>query len=639
MPNRTQSISGLLIALVLFLGANSLSNQLLTSQRLDLTAGKLYTLSDGSRRILQQLDEPITLRFFYSARQFAAVPEFQNYGKRVRDLLQEYVAGADGRLKLLVIEPEPFSEAEDQAVGYGVQQLPINANGETGYLGLVGSNTVGDEETLPLLHPEQADALEYEVTKLVYRLANPKKRLVGVISDLPIAGGVPPGQPGGRATPPWLSIAQLKELFDHKTLPRDTTAIDADIDTLLLVHPKDLPQQTLYAIDQFVLRGGKALIFVDPLAEEDRPEPDPRNPMVMPKTDSNLETLFAAWGLKMPADKVVGDPDDAVRVNFTSERGPQEVDYLPWLQLREPRLNREDFITNHLAGINMGSTGYLEATKDAKTTLTPLLRSGPGSGLLERDSIVIVRDPNGLRESFKPGDGGGYILAARVSGPASTAFPNGAPAVQANAADGSAAGEPAQASAPPGEHLVSAKSGINLIVVADTDVLTDRFWVRMERFLGSQVPSPFANNADFLVNAVDNLGGNDDLIGLRSRGEYARPFEVVEQIKREAEGQFRAQEKELQAKLKETEEKLRELRTRPDAGGENLLSPEQRKEIDLFRKEQVKTRKELRAVQLELGRNIEQLGTVLKAINIGLIPLLLAAFAVGASVVRQRRRA
>ena len=637
MPNRTQSLSALLIALVLFLGVNSLSNQLLTSQRLDLTAGKLYTLSDGSRRILKQLDEPITLRFYYSARQFSVVPEFQNYGKRIRDLLQEYVAAADGRLKLLVIEPEPFSDAEDQAVGYGVQQLPINANGETGYLGLVGSNTVGDEETLPLLHPQQADALEYEITKLVYRLANPKKRLVGVISDLPIEGGQPAGQPGGRPTPPWLSIAQLKELFDLKDLPRDTATIDADIDTLLLVHPKDLPQQTLYAIDQFVLGGGKALVFVDPLAEEDRPEPDPRNPMVMPKTDSNLEPLFAAWGVKMASDKVVGDPEDAVRVNFTSERGPQEVDYLPWLQLHEARLNKNDFITNHLAGINMGSTGYLEATKDAKTTLTPLLRSGPGSGLLDRDAIVIVRDPNGLRDSFKPGTGS-YVLAARVSGPASTAFPNGAPAA-GKPADGAPSAEPAKAT-PQAAHRASAKNGINVIVVADTDILTDRFWVRMERFLGSQVPSPFANNADFLVNAVDNLGGNDDLISLRSRGEYARPFEVVEQIKREAEGQFRTQEKELQAKLKETEEKLRELRKRPDAGnGENMLSPEQRKEIDLFRKEQVKTRKELRAVQHELGRNIEQLGTVLKAINIALIPVLLALFAVAATLVRQRRRA
>ena len=178
-----------------------------------------------------------------------------------------------------------------------------------------------------------------------------------------------------------------------------------------------------------------------------------------------------------------------------------------------------------------------------------------------------------------------------------------------------------------------------MIVVADTDLLADRFWVRMERFLGMQVPNPFANNADFLINAVDNLGGNDDLISLRSRGVYARPFEVVERIKRDAEGQFREREKALQAKLKDTEAKLKELRQRPDSGGESLLSPEQRKEMEMFRKEQLATRKELRTVQHELGRNIEQLGTWLKAINIGLVPLLIALLAFGASVVRQRRSA
>ena len=631
MTHRTQTFGGLLVALVLFLGINSLANQLLTAQRLDLTAGKLYTLSDGSKRILGKLDEPITLRYYYSARQFAAVPEFQNYGKRVRDLLQEYLAAANGKLNLLVIEPEPFSEAEDQAVGYGVQQLPINATGETGYLGLVGSNTTGEEETLPLLHPDQADALEYEVTKLVYRLANPKKRLVGVITDLPIEGAAAPG--GGRQTPAWASIQQLKELFDLKTLSRDVAAIDPDIDTLLLVHPKDLPQRTLYAIDQFVLRGGKALIFVDPLAEEDRPEPDPRNPMVMPKTDSNLEPLFAAWGIRMPADKVVGDLEAAVRVNFSSEHGPQEVEYLPWMQLHGDAFNHDDFITNHLSGINLGSSGYLEATKDAKTRLTPLLSSGPKSGLLERDAIVIVRDPNGLREGFKA-DHGAFVLAARVTGPAATAFPNGAPAVEPGKDD--ATSKPAS----PPEHLAQSKNDINVIVVADTDILTDRFWVRMERFLGSQVANPFANNGDFLVNAIDNLGGNDDLIGLRSRGEYARPFQVVDAIKREAETQFREREKELQARLKETEEKLRELRKRPESGGSDaVLSPEQRKEIELFRKEQIKTRKELRSVQHELGRNIEQLGTILKAVNIGLIPVLLALFAVFAALFRSRRRA
>ena len=623
MNTRTRSLASLLIALVLFLSVNIIANGVLTSQRLDLTQNRLYTLAPGSRNILGKLEEPITLRFYYSARQFAATPEFQTYGRRVRDLLQEYVAAAKGKITLEVIEPEPFSEAEDQAVGYGVEQLPINAAGEVGYLGLVGSNSTDDEVPIPFLNPDRADALEYEITKLVYTLSNTQKRVIGVISDLPIQGGQRDER--GPTAAPWASINMLKEFFDLAPLARDVTRIDAKIDTLLVVHPKVLPVKTLFAIDQFVLRGGKALIFVDPLAEEDRPERDPQNPMTMPKTDSNLEPLFAAWGIKVDAEHVIGDPDSAVRVNFDSERGPHEVDYLPWLQLHGDRLNHEDFITNHLQGVNVGTAGFIEALKGAKTQVTPLLSSSPNSGLLPRESVVMVRDPNALREGFKA-DRGKLVVAARVTGPADSAFPDGPPA-DANSKTTPVGVAP----------LKSAPKGIQVIVVADTDVLADRFWVRMERVLGTQVPNPFANNGDFLINAVDNLGGNDDLVSLRSRGEYARPFEVVDQIKREAEANFRDREKALQTKLKEADAKLKELKLRPEAGGEALLSAEQRQEIELFRSEQIKTRKELRAVQHDLGRNIEQLGTWLKAINIGLIPLLLAIFAVVASLFRHRR--
>lgn len=625
MQTKSQTLGSIAIALVLFLGVNIISNETLTASRLDVTASRLYTLSEGTRNVLAKLDEPVTLRFYFSARQFETVPQYLNYGKRVRDLLEEYVAESGGKLKLLVIEPEPFSEAEDQAVGYGIEQLPMNATGDTGYLGLVGTNAMDDEVPIPFLNPDREDALEYEISKLVYTLANPKKRVIGLLSDLPVNGGPPMG-PDAPPTPAWASIGQLKELFDVRDLERTATAIPPDIDTLLVIHPKDLPAKTLYAIDQFVMRGGKAMVFVDPLAEEDRPERDPSNPMVMPKVDSSLEPLFKAWGVKVATDKVVADPKDAVRVSFDGPRGPQEVAYLPWLQLHDDRLNQDDFITGKLQGINVGTAGSIEVLKDATTTLTPLLKSGPTAGLIERDAIFFVRDPNGLQESFEPGKTA-LTLAARVTGPAKTAYPDGPPLDER---EKRGPGDPQQ--------LKEAKDGIHVIVVADTDVLADRFWVRIERFLGMQVPNPFANNGDFLVNAVDNLGGNDDLISLRSRGEYARPFERVEDIKREAEAQFRSREQALRAKLVETENKLRELQQGKGADGESaILSPEQRKEIELFRDEQLKTRKELRAVQHELGKNIEALGDRLKLLNIGLIPLLLAVVAIVVGTLRQRR--
>ncbi len=622
--NRTQTLYSFLIALALFITVNIIANETLTSQRLDLTSAKLYTLSDGSRNILGKLEDPLSLKLYFSAKEFADIPQFLTYGKRVRDLLEEYAAESNGQIQLQVIDPEPFSEAEDQAVGYGIQQLPISATGEMGYLGLVGTNSTDQELAISFLNPEREDALEYEVTKMVYNLAHPKKRLIGVLSDLPVTGGPPNPQTGepGRA---WMSIEMLKEFFELKTIARETDKIEPDIDTLLVIHPKELPRKTLYAIDQFVLRGGKAMIFVDPLAEEDRPEPDPNNPMVMPKTDSNLSDLFAKWGVTMASDQVVGDLEFAVRVSVNSSRGPQEVNYLPWMQIAESRLNRDDFITNQLKSVNIGTAGSLEHVKDAKTTFTPLLSTGTQSGLLARDAIVFVRDPAGLLKDFKA-DKPNLTIAARIGGEVETAFPDGAPLDEK---EKRGPGNP--------DHLKTSKGPINVIVVADTDVLADRFWVRVERFLNMQVPSPFADNADFLINAVDNLGGNHDLISLRSRGEYSRPFKVVQQIQREAEAQFRDREQALQAKLKETESKLQELQTNADSNGKMLLSPEQRKEIELFRSEQVKTRKELRAVQHELQRNIERLGSKLKFLNIGAIPLLLSLLAIGAVLLRARR--
>jgi ABC-type uncharacterized transport system involved in gliding motility auxiliary subunit len=240
---------------------------------------------------------------------------------------------------------------------------------------------------------------------------------------------------------------------------------------------------------------------------------------------------------------------------------------------------------------------------------------------------MLVRDPAGLMENFKP-DLPRSVIAARVTGDLETAFPDGPPLDEK---DKRGPGNP--------DHLVKSKAPVNLIVVADTDLLADRFWVRMDRFLNMEVPNPFANNADFLINAIDNLGGNSDLISLRSRGDYARPFRVVEAIKREAEAAYRDEEQALQAKLKETEEKLQALQSQPEGGGETILSPEQRKEIELFRSEQIKTRKQLRAVQHDLQKNIEKLGTELKFINIGAIPLLLSLFAIGAAFMRGRRRA
>ena len=619
--------TGLVVALALFLGINIIANQTLTSQRLDVTADGLHTLSDGTRNILKAIDEPITIRYYFSAKQFTEIPEFATYGKRVRDLLEEYVAASGGKIRLLVIDPEPFSEAEDQAAGFGVQSIPLSANGEKGYLGLVGTNSVDDEIPIPALSPEREGALEYDLTKMVYNLSNPTKRVIGLLSGLPVVTTDQDPSSGRPSSREWAVITLLREVYEIRELDEANPELNDEIDTLVIIHPKAFSDKALYAIDQFVIKGGRAVVFVDPFAEADRPERDPNAPMTMPLVNSTLEPIFAKWGVVMDPNRVAADIDAAVRVSFGSDTCPSEVEYLPWLQLTAEHFNSDDFITTELNSINVGSAGALTQTEGATTTFTPLIQTGPNSGMLERDAIVFVRDPGALLENFEP-SGGSITIAARISGVVETAYPDGKPLDELEAKIN-----------PAGDPGFTAKSAapINVIVVADTDILSDRFWVRFQNFLGMQMPQAIANNADLLINGIDNLGGNDDLISLRSRGEYSRPFTVVQKIRRDAESQFRNQERALQAKLKETETKMQELQQR-DEGGNYLVSPEQRIEIDSFRREQLKTRKELRAVQHDLQKNIEKLGSKLKFINIGLIPILISIFAIGISVYRSRHQ-
>lgn len=612
-------------AIVLYLAVNVLASNLLTSMRMDLTADRLYTLSEGTRNILEDLEEPLRLKLYYSAEQFTDIPSLQAHGRRVRDLLEEYASKAGDNIELEVIDPAPFSEAEDEAVGYGIRQLGISATGDVGYLGLVGTNSTDDTSVLPYLAPDQADSLEYEVTKLVYNLANPSKRVIGVVTDLPLFGLPPSPVTQRRPAEPWMMIEMLKESFELKDLGTDLTTVPEDVDTLMIVHPKDLPRETVYAIDQFVLAGGHAMVFVDPLAEIDQARPDPENPMVMPDTSSDLPELLTAWGVELVPDEVAGDPDAAIRVQYEGSRGPQTIEYLPWLSLKGDNLSQDDFVTNQLDQVNLGSAGILEVLEDTSVTVEPLLTTGPNGGPLPRDTVFFARDPGAMLENFEPGDAP-LTLAVRIRGDVATAFPDGRPL------DVDEKRAPKDAG-----HLSASEAPVNVMVFADVDMLADRFWVQVENFLGARVPSPFADNADLVFNALDNLGGNDDLISLRSRGRFQRPFEVVDRIRREAEAKFREREQQLTARLEETERKIAELQSQRSDAGNMLLSPEQRAEIDRFREEQIATRKELRAVQHDLERNIERLGTLVKFVNIGLVPVLVLVAAMVIGLTRGRR--
>jgi len=641
------STLGLVLAAVLLVAVNLLAGLGLKSARIDLTADKLYTLSDGTKSILKGIAEPITLRFYFSEKAAAAVPQLRTYANRVRELLEEYAAQSKGKLRLEVIDPEPFTDNEDRAVQAGLQGAPIDAGGsQVLYFGLVGTNSTDDTQTIGFFQQEKEPFLEYDLTKLVYNLSYPKKPVVGLIAGLPQMGTGPAGM--GRFTgqpDPWAVMEQLQAVFTVKALDAKMTRVDPEVKLLLIVHPKGLSDDALYAIDQFVLGGGKAVVAVDPHSEA-AAQAQPQNPMMMmPQmrdTTSELPTLFAAWGVEMPKDKVVGDRFMALRVNTGKGGRRQIVDYPVWMGLNKEQLAEGDIVTNEISRLVFASAGTLKKKEGGTTTLTPLASTTEETQLIEADTLKFM-DPETLLKDFKSG-GGRQVIAARISGPAKSAFPDGPPkAKPEEKKEGEAKPEEPKAEEAkkeiPTPHLAESKGPINLIVIADTDFLDDRFWVQVQDFFGQRMAVPSAGNGDFLVNAVDNLAGSSDLIGLRSRGKSTRPFTVVEQLRRSAEVKFLAQEKALRTKLEEAEKKIAELRkAAPTGAAAALVSDEQKQALDQFRGEVLDTRKQLRDVQRNLRSDIERLATQLKFANIGLVPIVVVLAALLVAMARRRRR-
>ncbi len=628
--------TGLILATCLFVALIIIVNATFTNWRLDLTENKLFTLSDGTINIINQLDEPVRLDFYFSQKAMTGLPALTNYAVRVRDMLLEYETHSDGKIILNIIDPESFSEEEDQAVAKGLQGIAVTNAGDRAYFGLVGTNSTDDEKIIPFFHAEKESALEYDITKLIYNLANPEQRVIGVMTSLPMFG-----DKDDPNIEPWAIISAMKEFFEVREIKFNVSAIDPEIDVLMVVHPKNLKLRTQYAIDQYVLKGGKAMVFVDPLAEADRTPPDPQNPGAMPDFDSELPHLLDQWGVELLKEKVAGDINAAMHVQTRGERGPREIAYLPWLRLAKDSFNQDDFATSQLSVLHFGTSGILAKNPEAAITMTPLVETTLQSMQLERDFLVIQRDPSIILDNFKSSEQK-QIVAVRLQGKAKTAFPDGL--AVAEEMEAKSAAETENKPAPESEPSVADTSGqiregdINVIVVADTDVLSDLFWIRTQSYFGVDLPQPIADNGNFIINSLDNLSGSNDLITLRSRGEFTRPFERVEAIRRDAELQFRAREQELQAKLQETEEKIKQMQQEQGNDTNLILTPEQSAEMEKFRDVRLETRKELRSVQHELKKNIENLGTRLRIINIGLIPLIIMLIAIATGIYRVNRQ-
>lgn len=625
IPRRTYGIAVLVLAAIIFVALNIATDTALTDQRIDLTQNSLYTLSDGTKHTIANLKEPITLRFFYAKHVAADYAQIQTYAKRVRDLLQQYADLSGGKIILQEIDPEPFTAAEDQASSYGLTGAPTDS-GDMVYFGLVGSNTIDGKEVIPFFNQDREAYLEYDLTSLIYRLSTPQKPKIGIITSLPLdtgAGGMEAALRGQAR--PYEIYEELHQAYDTEMLKPDFKSIPAGIDVLMIAHPPNLSDAQNYAIDQYVLKGGHALVFVDPQAELAAAGGglDPRG---NGPPSSNLGRLFHAWGIAFNPNKIIGDKELAQRVQVSADPRNPVAAYPVWLHLGKADFDTGDQITANLDTINLASAGALKPLKDATTKFTPLVMSSKQASLLDSAQLRLHPQPQELMAEIKP-TGTRYTIAARITGPAKTAYPKGLPG------DSAAAKTQIKQSAGP----------INVVVMADADIFDDRFWVREQNIFGKRVPTPFADNAAFVLNAVENLTGSNDLISLRTRATNDRPFTVVRALQAEAQAKFQQEDDVLKQRLADTQTRLQALEQGGSANGAEPknaeLTPEQKSEIEKFKRELVETRTALRNVQHNLRKEVDQLGTFLAFINIALVPLLVAGFALLLAILRRRRRA
>ena len=624
MTKRSTLGGGTLVALaLLFIGLTILFNYALRGWRLDLTQNHLYTTAPGTDRILKSIKEPINLYFFYSEKAAAQIPQLQTYGTRVREFLEELQARSGGNVRVHVVDPQPFSEDEDRANELGVKSVPVDAAGSQFFFGLAGTNSTDGHAAIEFFDPKKEQFLEYDVVKLIYTLANPKKPVVAWLSTIPMGESL--DQRTGQERPAWALYAQAQQLFDIREIQANTTKIDSDVNTLVIVHPKGLTPATQWAIDQYALRGGHILLFVDPVAEADPAgQGDPSNPMAAMGADksSHFNTLLTDWGVNFDPKLVVADRGRALSVSMHQGEPPQQ--HIGILGLNSASFNSSDVVTAGLSNINVATTGFLTPIKGATTKFESILQSSTDAETMPAERFAMLFDPSTLLEGFKP-TGQRYTIAARVTGSVKTMFPNGPPAGVTLA---------------PGQTAlkVSVKP-LNLIVFADTDLLSDFMWVHEQSLFGQQVAQAWASNGDLVLNSLDNLSGSSDLISVRGRATFTRPFERVEALRRIADDRFRAKEQELEQQLRETEDKLETLQSKRSDKSAIILTPEQEKELDRFQDEKVSIRKQLRQVRAGLDEEIKTLGTELKILNIVVVPFVFVVVVLLIAVGRRRRRA
>ena len=633
--NQTHFRSGYRIAMlvllaVLFLAINMFSNVVFRSAQVDLTQNRLFTLSQGTENVLDKIDEPITLKFFYSERLANEYPQIRTYAGRVRDLLQEIRDRSNGKIILEVIDPEPFSGDEDLAMSLGLKGARTT-EGDIIYFGLVGTNLVDGIEQIPFFADERQQYLEYDVTRLIQNLNRPEKPVLGIVTNLPMdtgAGGLMEAMRGESR--PYMIYEELRERFTIEFLEQNFVRVPSKVDVLLVAHPKPLNDTTLYAIDQFVMRGGRVLAAVDPHSEVSLTAGSNGQPVQGHTEYSDLGPLLKAWGVDFDRKHIIGDRKLAMRVATGLDARRQTSDYVLWLTVPKSNFNPDDIVTSNIDHLNLATVGELRAEKDATTKFTPLFWSSEDSEVYDLPYVKSGPTPDELLEDFKPSEKQ-HVIAARLSGPVRSAFSQQPELTESDKSKRSDSQEKLE------DYLAESKADANIIVLADSDLFDDRFWVQIQTYDGQRVAQPIADNAQFVLSAIDNLMGSDDLISLRARERADRPFVVVDNLRREADRHFLAEQQRLTAKISETERRLVDLQTQ--TGGEGMVpSTHAQDEMAKFRAELLSSRKALRDVQRDLRRDIDRLASQVRFVNVALMPVIVAILALGIAFIRHRRR-
>ena len=625
------AIISLVLLGILFIAVNILAAGSMHSKRLDLTQDNLYTLSPSTKSLINELDEQITFKLYVSSGLSQQVPHLGVYANRVRDLLAEYESISGGKIKLELLDPIPFSNIEDRAVASGLRGIPAVSGGDNMYFGLVGTNTTDDIEKIPFIQIDREAFLEYDISRMLFALAKTKPTVVGILSTLPTDGTVKFTATGQQeAVPPYVIRDQIGSLFETRFLGKELDGVPEDINVLLIVHPKNTSEKTLFSIDQYLLAGGKAIIFVDPFAETEAMQGQMMRPSI---EGSSLAKLFDTWGLKYDPAKVVVDRLSARKV--LPEAGNRLIEYLPWLELRGPSLDRRSPITSSIEVVAVASAGHISTSKEAPIKISPLIVSSPGSNLISAKKVQGFRNPKKLLREFTPGDGQ-YTIAARVNGTVQSSFPEGLTETKSDhAGSGKKDTKPIRL---PNKALKKSSQPLDVIVVADADILADRFWVIKRDFAGQKVPVATANNGDFVLNAIESLSGGSNLMALRGRGTASRPFEVLRNIQQVASQKFEDKERQLRQTLLNTEKKLKELRRKNPEGSEAVVSKKDQRTMEKMQREILKLRSELRKVRRSLTNEYESLEMRLWFFNIALVPLVLTAFLIILAIARSIRR-